>query len=54
VRLEQEGIPCFVFADDFLGIWLRSEHPLIMVPEDIARERADVIRDCIASVEGEA
>jgi hypothetical protein len=54
VRLEEEGIPCFVFADDFLGIWLHVEHPRIMVPEDVARDRADEIRELIASVEGEA
>jgi hypothetical protein len=54
VRLEQEGIPCFLFADGFLGFWLHPERPRIMVPEDVAKERADVIRDCIASVEGKA
>lgn len=54
LRLEQRGIPCFLFASDLFAVFVTYVRPWIMVPEDVAKQRADEIRECIASVEGGA
>jgi hypothetical protein len=52
VRLQEAGIPCVALGDDTAGLLGQAMVPRIMVPADVAGERADEIREIIVSVEG--
>lgn len=54
IRLEEAGIPCVTLGDGTAGLLGQAMVPRIMVPADAAEQRADEIREIIASVEGVA
>jgi hypothetical protein len=54
IRLEEAGIPCVTLGDGTAGLLGQAMVPRIMVPAEVAEQRADEIREIIASVEGVA
>ena len=51
MRMEEAGIPCVTLGDDTAGLFGQAMLSRIMVPRDVARARADEIREIIATIE---